>query len=178
MKKLALNILVSGLICAIAIGIYHYSLKSRSAYIDIKKVFNGFQMKKELEEKFKLTQKNREKILDSLSFNLKLLSKRLNEEAAAKKGIDKNLAYSFEYKREEFLKLKSRFEEDNAALSQKFDAQILERLTQYVIEYGKQNKYDFIHGTDGSGNLMYAKDMYNVSDEMISYINDKYRGVE
>ena len=178
MKKTLLNILVSGLVCAAALGIYHASLKSRSAYIDIKKVFDGFQMKKELEEKFKVTQKNREKVLDSLSFDLKLLSKRLNELAAAKQEISKDLAYSFEYKREEFLKMKNRFEEDNTALSQKLDGQILERLTQYVIEYGKENKYDFIYGTDGSGNLMYAKDMYNVSEEMISYINNKYKGVE
>src|SRR5437588_436037 len=93
-------------VCGGSLWIYHKNFKQKTAYIDIKKVFNGFQMKKELEEKFKQTQKVREKMVDSLSFNLKLMSKQLNEEKNAKKEIDKDRIYAFEYKREEFFKLK------------------------------------------------------------------------
>ena len=178
MKNALLNLVLMIIVCVISLFVYHKTIKQKTAYIEIKKVFNGFQMKKELEEKFKQTAKSREKIIDSLSFNLKLMSKQLNEQKAANKEVDKDLLYAFEYKREEFLKLKNQFSEDNASLSQKYDAQILEQMTQYIIEFGKNNNYEFIFGADGSGNLMYAKEAFNISDEISIYINNKYRGVE
>ena len=73
MKKVLLNLVLVITISVLSIFIYHKCIKQKTAYIEIKKVFNGFQMKKELEEKFKQTAKTREKIIDSLSFNLKLM---------------------------------------------------------------------------------------------------------
>ena len=178
MKNVLLNLVLVVVVSALSLFIYHKVFKQKTAYIEIKKVFNGFQMKKELEEKFKQTTKIRDKIIDSLSFNLKLMSKQLNEQKNTKEGINKDLAYVFEYKREEFLKLKNQFGEDNAALSQKYDTQILEQLTQYVMDYGKKNNFKFIFGTDGNGNLMYANDEYNISDEIVIYVNNKYRGID
>jgi outer membrane protein len=162
----------------LGIFIYHKSVKKKVGYIEIKKVFNGFQMKKELEEKFKQTANSREKIVDSLALNLKLISKQLNEQKETKEGINKDLAYMFEIKREEYLKLKGQFTEDNTALSQKYDGQILEQLTQYILEYGKTNNYELIFGADGSGNLMYANEGLNISDDISIYVNNKYKGIE
>lgn len=135
-------------------------------------------MKKELEKEYEKTQKGRDKILDSLSFNLKLMSKHLNEQKNSKVEINKDELYQFEYNREEYLKLKKQYQEDNAVLSQKYDNQILAQLTQYVIEFGKKNNYDIILGADGNGSLMYSKESYNISDEIIVFINNKYKGID
>ena len=135
-------------------------------------------MKKELEKEYERTQKGRDKILDSLSFNLKLMSKHLNELKNTKVEIPKDELYQFEYNREEYLKLKKQYQEDNAVLSQKYDNQILAQLTQYVIEYGKKNNYDIILGADGNGSLMYSKETYNISEDIIVHINNKYKGID
>jgi outer membrane protein len=178
LKPLLITILLSGLICLAGLVVYHKLYTTKTAYIEIKKVFNGFQMKTELENKYKQTQKGRDKILDSLSFNLKILSKHLNEQKNTKGGVNKDELYQFEYNREEYLKLKNQYQEDNAALSQKYDSQILAQLTQYVIEFGKKNNYDIILGADGNGSLMYSKEVYNISDEVIIFINNKYKGID
>ncbi len=178
MKNVLLNLLLALIVCSLGVFIYHKSVKKKIGYIEIKKVFNGFQMKKELEDKFKQTTNSRGKIIDSLALNLKLISKQLNEQKQTKEGINNDLAYMFEFKREEFLKLKNQFTEENAALSQKYDGQILEQMTQYIIEFGKANNYEFIFGADGSGNLMYADETLNISDDISAYINNKYKGVE
>lgn len=178
LKNVLLNFVLFSLLTMMGLFIYHSCFKTKTAYIEIKKVFNGFQMKKELEEKYKVTANGRQKILDSLSFSLKLLSKQLNDQKNSKTGVDQQLAYVFEYKREEFLKLQNQYSQDNAALSQKLDGQILEQLTQYAIEFGKKNNYDIILGAEGSGSLMYAKETYNISDEIIEYVNRKYKGIE
>lgn len=176
LKAIIIIVITSVIVSLTSVFVYHSSMKQKIGYIEIKKVFDGFQMKKELEDKFKQNTKVKERILDSLSFNLKLMSKQLNEQQGSTKGVDKDLVYAFEYKREEFLKLKNQYNDESSVLSRKYDAQILERLTQYVIEYGKNNGYKMIFGADGNGSLMYATDDYNVSSPVIEFINKKYSG--
>ena len=177
-KSLLTTTLLSGAICLVALLVYHKFYTSKNAYIEIKKVFNGFQMKAELEEKYKRTEKSRARLLDSLSFNLKVLAKHLNDQKEKKADINKDEIYQFEYSRDEFVKLKNQYQEDNAALSRKFDEQILTQLTQYVIEFGKEHNYEIIFGADGNGNLMYSKEKNDISDEIIVFINNKYKGID
>ena len=177
LKPLLITVLLSCLLSTIGLFVYHRMYEKKTAYIEIKKVFDGFQMKSELETKYKEVEKQKNKILDSLAFNLKVMSKHFNE-AGNRSNIDKGEVEQFGYHREEFLKLKEHYREENAALSQKYDSQILARLTQYMIEYGKKHNYDMIFGADGNGTLMYAKDANNISEEVIVFINAKYKGVD
>ncbi len=177
-KPLLITTLLSGIGCFTALFVYHRFYTTKTAYIEIKKVFNGFQMKAELEKKYKQTQKGRDKILDSLTFNLKVMSKHLSDQKNARGEVNKDELYRFEYGRETYLKLKSQYDEDNAALSRKYDDQILNQLTEYVMAYGRENNYDIIFGADGNGSLMYSKASYNVSDEVIAFINNKYKGLD
>ncbi len=39
-------------------------------------------------------------------------------------------------------------------------------------------KLDIIMGADGNGVLMYANEKYDKSEEIITYINKKYKGIE
>ncbi len=160
-------------VAALSVVTYQYCFSGKTAYIDIKKVFNEFALKKELEDKYAVTAKYRAKILDSLSTDLKLLSARVQ---ADKKNTE--LMLQFEDKRDAFIKARERFEEDNAVLSQKYDGQILEQMTQYVTDFGKKNGYKYIFGAEGNGTLMYAETNENISEEIIKFINNKYKGIE
>src|SRR5688572_26664420 len=102
LKTILINVLIIGTICTGGFFVYHKCFKPKTAYVEVKKVFNGFVMKKELEEKFKQTAGAREKIIDSLSLNLKLMSKQLNELRGTKAGVSNDQAYQFEFKKEEF----------------------------------------------------------------------------
>jgi len=177
LKPLIITVLLSCLMSTIAVLVYHRFYEKKMAYIDIKKVFDGFQMKADLEIKYKEIEKNRNKILDSLAFNLKIMSKHFNE-AENRSSITKSEAQQFEYRREEYVKLRDQYREENAALSQKYDHQILTRLTQYMIEYGKKHHYNMIFGADGNGTLMYANEANNISEDVIVYINNNYKGVD
>lgn len=171
-KKLMLGFGMIGLI-VLSLFIYHTYFTSKVAYIDIPKVFNRFDMKKELQEKYKKVEAGRKRILDSLAFNLQIMSKKLQSNQN-----DKQLIYEFDIKREDFFKQKSQIEQDNVALSNQYDKQILEQMTQYIIDYGKLNKLDIIMGADGNGVLMYANEKFDRSEEIILHINKKYKGIE
>jgi outer membrane protein len=164
LKLTGIASLIIGCVC-----IYHLFFTPKVGYVEIQKVFNGFEMKKELQEKFMKTNAARKKVIDSLSFDLQLLAQKLRD-----KKSDADLLYLFELKKKEFYKKQTAFEEDNSVLSNQYDKQILEQMSQYVMEYGKENKYSIIYGTEGNGSLMYATEEFNISDEVIQYINNKY----
>lgn len=171
-KKVGIAIGLLLLIC-IALFTYHSLFAKKIAYVDIPKVFNGFEMKKELQGKYKQVELSRKRILDSLSFSLQMLAKKMESSKN-----DKDLIAEFDFKREDFFKTKNRLEEDNAALSAQYDKQILEQMSQYILDYGKNNKYDLILGADGNGTLMYANEKINISEEVTIYINNRYKGIE
>lgn len=148
------------------------TLKPRTGYILINDVYEKFDMKMELEKKYKYSHDQRQKILDSLGIQLRLLANRI-ENDKGKNGADVEM---YNFKREEYLQKKGKMEEDNTQLSSQYDAAILKQLNQYVKDYGSQNGYEYIFGNDSNGSLMYAEESNNITRQVIEFINLKYAG--
>lgn len=141
-------------------------------WINISKVYNEFVFKKELEGKLTKTQQARKAIIDSLEFDLKILSREIKTE----EGKDKSKIELFQLKRESYLNKKSELENDNEVLQKQYNEQILNQLNQYLKDYGKQKHLRYILGTDGSGTLMYAIEEDEITEDVIKYVNEKYKG--
>lgn len=69
-----------------------------------------------------------------------------------------------------------RFAQEQQALSEQYTADIWQQINQTAAEFGKEKGYGFIFGATGDGNLMYAKESENITDELIVYLNEKYDG--
>ena len=152
--------------------IYKSNNESKTAYIDLQKTFKEFELKKELEAQLIKVKNQRQGILDSLEFELKVLSKELQSQ----KNADKNKIAIFQTKREEFIAKKESFIEENENLSAQYDSQIFRQMNQYVKDFGVENGYSYIFGSDGAGALMYAKESEEVTKEVIEFINERYKG--
>lgn len=175
MKNYILKSLGVLAIIMVSVGIsYIISKRDKVAYIELNKVFEKFEFKNELEKKLLKTNELRKEKLDSLEFELNVLSKQLQ----AEKTKDSEKIGLFQAKRDYYFQKKQEFEEDNSALVNQYDAQILKQLTQYVNDFGKENDYSYILGADGNGTIMYGKEKNNITDEVINYINSKYKGVK
>jgi outer membrane protein len=144
---------------------------TRTAYIEVAKVYDAFKMKKELEGKFTTVELFRKSVLDSLELNLQLLSVEFDKTKCEETKT------TFLQKKQEYLGIKKQYEEDNAAASQQYTEQIFTQLNQYITEYGKEHGYKYIFGAEGSGSLMYANDSENITEEITTYVNDQYKGI-
>lgn len=138
----------------------------------VQELYNNFELKKELEKKFKSTSISRQQVLDSLQLNLQVLARRVEET----QGKNDTLVMLFQRKRGEFAQMQQTLSEDNDALGQQYDNEILSQLNQYVKDFGEENGYTYIFGNDGNGSLMYAKDAENITDKVTKYINERYQG--
>lgn len=165
------NVFVSLLLTVI---ISACSTKEEMVWIELGKTFEAFEMKKELEQKYNKTEQARKVIIDSLQFELQVLTRQIK----AEKGKDKEKLALYEVKREHYYRQKEAFENENAVLQQQYNAQILTQLNQYLKDYGEKKGYGYILGADGNGNLMYATDKNNITEDVILFINEKYNGIE
>lgn len=174
MKKINFNIITLIITTfVLIISIYNIYPKKKLAWIDLPAVYKDFTYKKELETRFQKTREARKNIMDSLELELKILSNEI--QLIRKSNTDKIIA--FKLKRENYLNKKKIFEEDDFMNKEKYEEQIMTQLTQYVKDYGQENGYAFIYGADGTGSLMYANEADNITDDIKTYVNNKYEGI-
>lgn len=175
MRSKNLGVVLS--IIAIAISLYAIYICSKKtnkvAFVLVTELFNEFDLKKEMEKKYTEAKTARKKIIDSLEIDLSVLVGRIQMKTASNE--DKLL---FERKRFEHDQKSKAFDEDNTFMSKQFDEQIVKQLNQYVSDFGKENHYDMIYGNTTDGSIMYGTDEFNVTKDVINYINKKYKGVK
>jgi outer membrane protein len=139
-------------------------------YIDNMRLYNEFDLTKELQNKMTEISRTQKNNLDSLE--LELMNKAKQIELTKSKDIIE--IRDFELKREEFIMRKQKFEQSQEQLSSEYNNQIVSQINQYIKEFGIENKYDIIIGSNGDGTIMYGKDEMDITDDVLKYINSKY----
>lgn len=173
MKHLNWISLAVGIIAlALAAYVLTDSLGNKSAYIDLRTVFDDFEMTKQYKKKLESVVSARKAIADSLELNLKAQSRSINSGSNASDEKVQDFVFNKEY----YIERVKQFQEDNMALKQQYDGEINKQISQYVKDYGEKNGYRFIYGADGSGVLMYAKEGDNITKQVTEYINSRFNG--
>lgn len=170
MKNIAIGVAIQiGLL--VVFFVLLESKKDKTAFIRLEKVYEDFQLKKDLEAKFKYVESKRKSMLDSLELELKLLYQRISQEKSANKGILEN----YEAKKETYFVRKQQYSEDNQKLMDQYHSQIISRIGDYSSTFGKLNGYAYIFGTESSGSVMYSKEDMDVTTEFLKFINNSYK---
>jgi Skp family chaperone for outer membrane proteins len=168
MKKEVLIIALTAAACVVIAFAAYIWVLPKTAYVEVSELYNTFEMKKEMEVKFQKTQKERERILDSMKVELNALSRSI--ELSDKKNAADITEF---YKKRENLELKQeQFDADTEAMAEEFKSQIWKRLDQYIEEYGKSKNYDYLYGVDDS----YHKKGNDITEDLKKYLQEKYKG--
>ncbi|MBT1708772.1 OmpH family outer membrane protein [Fulvivirgaceae bacterium PWU5] len=150
---LVLNLVV---VTALAGYLFWQFRTDKKAFILNQRVFVSYEGTKALEAKLSTLRRSYTHTLDSMQQML-----------ATSPNTD--LVGAYEDKRQQYALAEQE-------MSDKYTADIWRKINQHVSEFGKENGYDFIFGATGDGNLMFAGDAYDVTDDIIDYINQKYEG--
>jgi len=156
-------VLTIGILLFLAFYITSISDKNEYVYVDNIKLFNGFNMSKDLSDIHTKKIKRQTKKLDSLYqlFQIDIKSKDENKIKLSQQKVQKE--------DEVLSEMKNYFSKE---VSQK----IWDRLNLYIGEYGKSLQCKIILGTQGGGNVMYADESVDVTDALLKYANAKYEG--
>jgi outer membrane protein len=177
MKRFFTPLLIVLVFGAITLSIFQFATRPKIAYVNLTKLYNEFELKKQLETQLNVVQQVRQKTLDSLELGLNALSRNLKvmDERTDSKTYSLT-ASEFDTRRQEYMYRQKSFSEDNATLTQQYTGQIWKQLNQYVKDYGEAHGYTYILGGDGSGNIMYSEGKEELTQELIVYTNDRFKG--
>ncbi len=82
-------------------------------------------------------------------------------------------------KEEELMQKRQQLQQEQQMRSQQLQQEsqaaidsVISKVKDQVKAYGEKNGYDYIYGQNDAGSIMYAKDSYDVTDEVIKALNN------
>ena len=174
MKK---SILVFGLLLAMASCDKAADQKDfKTAYVDTSKLLEEYTEAKDIEEKYKSKGEEMGKQLEAEVV-------RFRSEAAA---FQKNAqTYGPQWAQQKGAELQQKEQElsyaQQAILRQlqeesgKEMDSLVKDVKKFIKEYGKEKGYNYIYGTGDAATVLYAKEEYDITNEVVKLLNDKYK---
>ncbi len=143
------------LVLVIGLGSFYMyqSNAEKTGYVLTQRVFAEYKGKKDLEKKLSELTTFHKTQLDSISLHI----------SQQVKGQESLIA--------SYQQTAQTFELQEQELSAKYTADIWKRINQQVAEFAKQKGYDIVLGASGDGNLMYASEKKNITDEIVAFLN-------
>ncbi len=166
MSNLNIHATINSIILLIIMvfGLFFYISKNQKdiVYIDNVKLFNGFNMTKDIKqiEEAKINRQGKE--LDSLYAIYKTIT---DKEVPAFKNLQQQIAY----KSKAFQKLQDNY-------THNLSSNVWNRLNDYIKEYAQANNLKIILGANGNGNLMFGEASIDITSQIIEFSNKKYEG--
>jgi len=170
MQRLPLYLSIAALIMAATVLVMSTRKAEKIAYVNIETLYNDFQMKQELEGKFKNVQNMRTGILDSLELQLKLVSQQITS-PNDKEGIAR-----YQMLRQNYAAKENEFAQSNEETMNQYGNQIWKQLTQYVKQYGKEHGYLYVLSQESRGAVLYGNEAEDITNAVKEYVNAQYKG--
>ncbi len=154
-------ILIVGLVSFLFFKSFYNSPKI--IYVDNVKLFDGFNMTKQMKQIGEKEFNAQKTILDSLY---------------AKIQSDKISAVEKKQLMPEFIQRKEGLEQFNQNFASQETLKIWSRIHSYIEEYSKETDYELILGSQNKQTVFYANEKVDKTDELLAYINKKYEGIK
>jgi len=147
----------------------------KTAYIDTNKLLEESTEAKDIKAKY-------EAIADEKGSRLKVEVDKLEAEKNAFQGnAQKNGQAWAQQKYSELQQREQQLQYTQQALAQQIQGQHSVEMDSVVVkykkifkDYGIEKGYDYVFGTGEAATVLYAKDQYDITKEMIKLVNDKY----
>lgn len=178
MKKNLIIVLISVfVIINLIMNISGRLADKKLAYVKSQDLVYAFTGMKEMQLKFQEKTKAWEDNIDTLKIeyqkSLSSYQEVMNQLGDEEKATRENLLYAqknnlLQYS--ESIQLKSKEEE------QKMLEGVLNQVNSFVEAYGRKNNYDLIFGTTAAGNILYGKEVIDITQDVIRELNNDYDG--
>lgn len=155
------------------------SASTNTAYVDTAKLMEENFEAKDIKAKFDAILEEKGKRFDaevaqfqSEAANFEKNAQQYGMQWAQKKGEELRKKEQYLAQQEQLIVREAQFEGGKEMDS------LVKRVKNFIKDYGKDKGYDYIYGTGESANVLYAKDEFDITDEIIKLLNDKYKPSE
>lgn len=166
-----LTALLSAVVSVLVIIVVFKPAQNKTGYVQLGKVYDEFELSKTLNAQFKQIAGTKKNYIDSLEFQVKAIYTKVTNDKT-----NKDLQGQFEMAQRHYLYQKEQFEQSVGAMEEEYNDKIWKQLNEYVTQFGKEKGYDYVFGAEGSGTIMYGGETQDITNEVITYVNDKFQG--
>ncbi len=155
------------------------STELKTAYIDTSKLLQEYTESKDIEAKYKAKSQEMGKELDAEVARFKTDAQNFQKNAQAngqawaqQKGAElQKREQQLTYAQQAMLQQLQR--ESGAEMDS-----LVTSVRKYIKEYGKEKGYAYIYGTGEAATVLYAEDKYDITNDVVKLLNDKYKKAE
>lgn len=173
MKKIALLMILS-------VGLFSCQ-QNKTAYVNNQDIMDGFEKLKQTEAEFTKEEQAIKAKIDSLVADSGY--QELVQEYQSKKGQMPKAEEEELYN--QIMQIQQRLGQQQQMTTQQFQQRksaemdsLMKTVDDFVEEFGKNKGYTYIYGVTESGNIMYADESLNITEEILEALNDKYNAEE
>lgn len=170
-----LSLLVS--ITALTLILVKDKSADKIGYVKNGELINGFKGMKEAKEIFDEKKTKWDMQLKSMESNYTSEVQKFYEDSATL-SVSEIIERKVKIKslEQEVYQFVNKMNQSNTEEDKKLTEGILNQINSFVSDYGKKNEYKIIFGTTSSGNLMYAEDNMDITEEILNVMNQNYTG--
>jgi outer membrane protein len=176
MKNL-LNVAVLVLLAvAIAILFFLYlDTQNKYVYVDAQKLVNGYSGMKQARQEFEIKSNAWKSNLDTLRMEAEAKIKEYDSKVRKISAKEKELLEELiESKQQQYMNYQQAIAEKIKQEDQQLTAQVLTKVNDFIKRYGKEKGYTIIMAATQYGNIVYAKDDADITDEVLVGLNAEY----
>ena len=176
MNKLSLPISILALL--ISIGSFFYlQSSSDQVYVDVNKLLDGYKRTKLVRAEFETKAKNLNANVDSLMTDWQKEIKTYEKERSTMSKKELELKQQLlGNKQQQINNYQEAIQKQIQEEDKKSTQTVINDINDYVKEYGKKKGHDIIFGASGSGNIMYASDAADLTQEILEGLNKEFDG--
>ncbi|MCX6181893.1 MAG: OmpH family outer membrane protein [Bacteroidetes bacterium] len=156
------------ILLAVVTSLYSCGGADKTAFIDVDKVFNEFELTKQKKAEYENTISKRKEITDKEKLRLQQVYKMLSET----KAPDKKEVEKFQIDRQIFEQKLQEDEQQNKAMDDQYTSEIWKQLNQYIEDFRKEEGYTYLFI---KSNIV-ADEAKDVSKAATEFVNKKFKG--
>ena len=173
-NKFLLGLTASAMVMS-AISIYQSSRVPSVAYIRSADMIYSYDGMKDAQKQFQDKMLAWQANIDTLRIELERNFSEYSSEVSKLSTQDKSERQKLLSRQQQnYNQYTSTINEKSKAEEQKMTEGVLNQVNSFIEEYSKEKGYDIVIGTTTSGNLLYAKERMDITDEVLKELNKNY----
>ena len=150
------------------------------AFVEIDSLQEKYEFCKEMKGKLEQKQKNAEAALASQEKNLQAAAKnfqnKLNNNGFNSRQEAENQQRAIENQQNQYLASQQRLGNELQSELVKYQEALLDSINHFLAEYNKDKKFAFILTKQKGDNILYADQVYDITDDVVAGLNKAYKG--
>lgn len=149
---------------------------TKTAYVDTSKLMTEYTEAKDIEAKYKAKSQEMGRELEAEIAKFKA------EAASFQKDAQMNGQAWAQQKGAELQKREQQLQYAQQSIAQQLQQEsgveidsVVSGVKKFIKSYGKEKGYAYIYGTGDAASVLYAEDKYDITNEVIKLLNDKYK---